>query len=81
MNRTESNAAILAALRAALAAKITASIGLDVIDNDEAPDGYTMTITVTVDGFGAHFGDDMAAAAEGLSRRVDEAIADRAKLG
>ena len=71
---------ILAALRAALAAKITASIGLDVIDNDEAPDGYTMTITVMVDGFGAHFDDGLAAASADLARRVDEAIADRAKL-
>jgi hypothetical protein len=80
MNPEESATAILAALRAALAAKITASIGLDVIDNDEAPDGYTMTITVMVDGFGNHFDDDLSAASADLARRVDEAIADRAKL-
>ena len=79
MNRTESNAAIVHALSAALAAKITASIALTDIE-DDSPEGYSLTITVMVDGFGALFDDDMAAAAEGLSRRVDEAIADRAKL-
>lgn len=79
MNPEQSAAAILAALRAALAAKITASIGLDAIDDDTAPDGYILTITVMVDGFGNHFDDDMAAAAADLEQRVAEAIADRAK--
>ena len=68
---------ILAALRRAPDAKITASIGLDAVE-DDSPEGYSLTITVTVDGFGAHF-DDLDAAAEDLSRRIDEAIADRAK--
>lgn len=79
MNPEQSAAAILRALRAALAAKITASIGLEAVDDDADPDGYTLTITVMVDGFGAHFGDDMAAAAAGLEQRVTEAIVDRAK--
>ncbi len=79
MNPEQSDAAILRALRAALAAKITASIGLDAIDDDTEPEGYTLTITVMVDGFGNHFDDDMAAAAADLERRVAEAIAYRAK--
>ncbi len=79
MNPEQSAAAILRALRAALAAKITASIGLDAIDDDTDPDGYTLTITVMVDGFGDHHGDDMAAAAADIECRVAEAIADRAK--
>ena len=79
MNRTESNAAIIHALSAAHAAKVTASIGLDAIE-DDGPEGYSLTITVMVDGFGNHFDDDLSAASADLARRVDEAIADRAKL-
>ena len=80
MNPSESNTAILDALRTALSAKITASIGLDAIDDDDA-DGYSLTITVMVDGFGDHHGADLAAAAADLERRVAEAIEDRAKIG
>jgi len=79
MNPEQSAAAILRALRAALAAKITAVIGLEDIDGDTDPNGYILTITVMVDGFVSHYGDDMAAAAAGLERRVADAIADRSK--
>ena len=79
MNPEESATAILAALRAALAAKITAGIGFDAVE-DGSPEGYSLTLMVMVDGSGAHFGDDLAAASADLARRVDEAIADRAKL-
>ena len=79
MNPEQSASAIVRGLRAALAAKITASIGLDAIDDDTDPDGYTLTITVMVDGFGDHHGEDIYTAAADLERRVAEAIADRAK--
>jgi hypothetical protein len=79
MNVINTAVAILTGLHTARASKITASIALDVVD-DDSPEGYSLIPTVMVDGFGAHH-DDFAAAAEDLARRVDEAIADRAKLG
>lgn len=74
---TDTGATILAALTAACAAKITASIGLDAFDDDDDADGYSITITVMVDGFGDHHGADLFAAAADLERRVAEAIAAR----
>lgn len=68
--------AMLDALRAALNAEITASIELEAIDDDTSPNGYSFKIAVMVDGFGEHH-DDPAAAAVDLSRRIDEAIAER----
>ena len=80
MNPEQSvGALIMRTLRAALAANITASIGLDAIDDYTEPDGYTVTITVIVDGFGDHFGDNIYTAAADLERRVAEAIAHRTK--
>lgn len=81
MNPSESNIAIVNALRAALSAKITAAIKVEAIDDDADPDGYVVTLTVMVDGFGDHHGADLAAAAADLERRVAEAIEDRAKIG
>lgn len=75
------DATIVNALRAALSAKITAAIQVDDIDDDADPDGYAVTLTVMVDGFGDHHGADLAAAAADLERRVAEAIEDRAKIG
>ena len=69
MNPSESNVAIVAALRAALSAEITASIHVD---------GYALTITVMVDGVRTHHDDDLAAAAADLFFRVTEATAKRA---
>lgn len=73
----DTSANITHALSAACAAKIKASIGLEAIDDDAAAEGYSLTITVMVDGFGDHHGADLAAAAADLERRVAEAIAAR----
>jgi hypothetical protein len=80
---TDVGALIMRTLKDARAAKITASIGIDVIadsiDDDTDSDGCTLTITVMVDGFGNHHGDDIYTAAYDLECRVAEAIADRSK--
>jgi hypothetical protein len=67
---------ILAALMAARTKKVTASIALTDIE-DDTPEGYSLMITVMVDGFGDHH-EDFTNAAEDLSRRVTEAINARA---
>ena len=71
---TDVGALIMRTLTDAIAAKITASISLDAFGDDTVPDGYSLTITVMVDGSGDHHGGDIYTAAADLERRVAEAI-------